>query len=192
LAYENWTDIEFVISTKKVKVKKGDPGYYPDFSFLDKGDDVILTETYPEEKEIESKVVEEFEVLLPVMEYRWEKNSDEDSTTSVQLLSSEIIEHFSLASKNQSLDLFEKNGEQISQTFKSGSNYKDLENFIYIRKDMLDKFLTDKKLKMIWVVWGERRKENYDSPRAHKDFYDVYGTETIQTFYQIIPYEKLS
>ena len=126
------------------------------------------------------------------MEYRWEKNSDEENTSSAQLLSAELIQHFNLVSKPQSLDLFRKDGEQISQVFKAGSDYKDSEHFIYVKKELLDKFLVDKKLKMIWVIWGERRKENYESHETHKEFYEKYGVETIKTFYQVLPYDKLS
>lgn len=192
VASNNWVGLDFVISTRKVKVKKGEPGYYADFSFLSEDGEFKMTKKFPKEREIEQRQMEEYDVLLPVMEYRWEKNIDEEGTSSAQLLASEIIQHLKLESRNQSLDLYLKNGEQVSQAFKSGGDYKDSEHFIYMRKDLFDKYLSEKKLMLIWVIWGERRKKHYDDHETHKEFYEKYGVETIKTFYQVLPYEKLS
>lgn len=67
-----------------------------------------------------------------------------------------MIQALSLRSKVGSTDLYDSTGQLASFNQSFYISYPEQEAFTYLRRDLLNRYLTDNKLSMIWVVWGER------------------------------------
>src|SRR5690606_13312978 len=95
--YDNQTTLEFETAKKKIKIKKGEPGYYPSV-FFDLEDNKISTrEEFPEEIEKEVSEIKEFDALMPVMEYNWESyHSSTNNAGHITIPAKEIANHLKL------------------------------------------------------------------------------------------------
>ena len=137
----------------------------------------LTTETV----DAEQPELQTFEMLVPVRENHW---SDSNSVTvpgrSVAIPIRQIAETFSLYGHPQSFDLFEKDGERASITFCYGEEWKDKQDFTYLREDLLERYLAKIGGELIWVIWGNRRlvSENPDDP--YKNFQEVKTYRDIQ------------
>ena len=122
-----------------------------------------------------------FEMLVPVRENHWsDSNSVAVSGRSVAIPIRQIAETFSLYGYPQSFDLFEKDGKRASVTFCYGEEWKDKQDFTYLREDLLERYLAKIGGELIWVIWGNRRlvSENPDDP--YKNFQEVKVYRDIQ------------
>ncbi len=134
-----------------------------------------------EKVDVERPEFQTYEMLVPVRENHW---SDSSSAAvpgrSVAIPIRQIAETFSLYGHPQSFDLFEKDGRRASITFCYGEEWKDKQDFTYLREDLLKRYLAKIGSELIWVIWGERRlvSENYDG--KHKNFQDVKTYHDIQ------------
>lgn len=113
------------------------------------------------EKDIDAntqlKGEENYEVLIPVRKNTWEDyHSEIISGRSIATPAKEITEHLNLCSQPQTYDLFETNGRRASITFSYGEYWRSSQHFIYLRKDLLERFLSETNHELIWAVWGER------------------------------------
>ena len=122
-----------------------------------------------------------FEMLVPVRENHW---SDSSSVAvpgrSVTVPIRQIAETFSLYGHPQSFDLFEKDDKRASITFCYGEEWKDKQDFTYLREDLLERYLAKIGAELIWVIWGNRRlvSENPDDP--YENFQEVKTYHEIQ------------
>ncbi|PQJ09217.1 hypothetical protein CJD36_020745 [Flavipsychrobacter stenotrophus] len=101
-------------------------------------------------------------------------------------LSKEIAEMLNLINQPQTLDLFEKSGKRATMSFRHGDEWLNNQKFIYIRKDLLEKYLAINKLKVFWfsnvekmifMVWG--RKINNVTGESVRYFQEVVETKDI-------------
>jgi hypothetical protein len=67
-----------------------------------------------------------------------------------------LINDLGLSSPVGSSDLFDSEGELASFNYTYYIEYVDQETFTYIRKDLLNSYLTTNKLAMFFIIWGER------------------------------------
>ena len=112
-----------------------------------------------------------FSILIPVRINDW---GDWHSTIipgrRVATPAREIIEHLDLCSQPQTFDLFEKNGRRASITFSYGDEWNPAqlthyfdgdewrsEQLVYLRQDLLERFLAETNSELIWIIWGERK-----------------------------------
>ncbi len=88
---------------------------------------------------------QEFEVQVPIRENCWESyHSTTNPGQKSAILSKEIAEHLQLRSQPQTYDLFDETGRRASITFRFGGEiWNTYQTFIYIRKDLLDKYLLE-------------------------------------------------
>jgi hypothetical protein len=102
----------------------------------------------------------------------------------------EISIHNKLYLLPQSFNLFDQNGSQASFSIENGSVWKDGESLIYLRKDLLDKYLTAKKKSLVWLLWGERSYEpdNYD--RGDLEEFMKKNGQNYLRYYDAIKYEQ--
>lgn len=70
--------------------------------------------------------------------------------------SKNIIDHFSLKKGASRKELVDTEGKTASLHHYIYNEYVDQENFTYLRKDLLDKYLLDNDLKMLYIISGER------------------------------------
>jgi hypothetical protein len=118
-----------------------------------------------EVREIPVKVEEErqdiltYTALIPVCDFRLEcersaANDDSFSTT----LSKEIASGLDLIGQPQTVDLFTKQGVKATYYIDDDNDYfNNNQRFLYIKEDLLRKFLEENELALVWAVWGERK-----------------------------------
>ncbi len=130
----------------------------------------LTTETV----DVEQPEFQTFEMLVPVRENHW---SDSSSAAvpgrSVAIPIRQIAEAFSLHGHPQSFDLFENNGRQASATFCYGEEWGERQDFIYLRQDILERYLAKIDGELIWVIWGEQNVIPRDKDTPYKLFHDA-------------------
>jgi hypothetical protein len=182
--YNNWKALSFLIREKKVKIKKGEPGYYPLFN----KDDYKFSIKYPKEITVNKGIYKKYKVLLPVMEYYKGSHDELNNAGGVEIPSKEIIQDLGLVYQPQTFDLYEKNGKRASFSFKYWEGYENSQHFTFMRKDLFDRFLSDNDFKYVWVAWGEREIAKFND-NTYKDFYQKYKIEPRRVFQEIITYK---
>lgn len=186
--HDNFTDIEFLLDRKKVTIKKGDPDYKPITSFDFVDNQIIVTTKEPDE--IEKEIIEKkvFQVLLPVMEFNWEGyHSELNDAGSMTIVSKEIANHLKLVNQPQTFDLFEQNGRKASINLQYLEDFPNRHYFVYFRKDLLDKFLKENKLRLIHAIWGER-EISFKDHQERDIFYNGNSIKGYKVFQKIIEY----
>lgn len=155
--HDNFAEIEFFLNRKKVTIKKGDPDYEPikSVDFVD--NQIIVITEEPDEIEKEINEMRTFQVLLPVMEFNWEGyHSEVNDAGSLTIVSKEIANYLKLVNQPQTFDLFEQNGMKASINLQYLEDFSNRHYFVYLRKDLLDNFLNENKLRLVHAIWGER------------------------------------
>ena len=99
-----------------------------------------------------------FNAFVPVRYNEWEYyHSSVNPDQSVLVPAKEIAESLDLCSQPQTFDLYEKNGDRASITIYWGEPWHTNHQLIFLRQDLLDRYLRENKLQLIWLVWGERQ-----------------------------------
>ena len=130
----------------------------------------LTTETV----DVEQPEFQTFEMLVPVRENHWSDSSSAAvPSRSVAIPIRQIAETFSLYGHPQSFDLFEKDGKRASITFCYGEEWKDKQDFTYLREDLLERYLAEIGGELIWVIWGERRQVSQNPGAPYKYFHEV-------------------
>lgn len=188
--YDNQTTLEFETAKKKIKIKKGEPGYYPSV-FFDLEDNKISTrEEFPEEIEKEVSEIKEFDALMPVMEYNWESyHSSTNNAGHITIPDKEIANHLKLISQPQTFDLLDSDGNIASLNLKYHSDYNNSHSFVYIRQDLLDKYLKETNSKYIWIIWGER-DVRFKTEERRQEYFKDNPFKQHQVFQKVIEYGK--
>ena len=137
----------------------------------------LTTETV----DVEQPECQEFEMLVPVRENHWSDSSSAAvPSRSVAIPIRQIAETFSLYGHPQSFDLFEKDGKRASITFYYGEEWKDKQDFTYLREDLLERYLAEIGGELIWVIWGERRQVSENPGTPYKYFHEVKAYSDIR------------
>lgn len=85
-----------------------------------------------------------FQVSCPVREDGWEGyHSSIVPHRDMATPSREIAEHLDLWGRPQTFDLFEKDGSRASVSSRTKERHADGEKLVYLRKDLLDRYLAD-------------------------------------------------
>lgn len=180
--HDNIVELEFEIERKKVKVKKGEPGYYPQVFF----EEYKIKKSFPKFIQRDEITTKEFEILLPVMTYNWESHHSElNSAGHETVVSKELASHLKLSDRPQTFNLFDSDGKLASQNIRYKKDYNNNHNFVFLRQDLLDKYLKDKNYKLIWGIWGERQVNFKDS----REFHSENNIKDLQIFSEIIEYK---
>lgn len=117
----------------------------------------IMIEKKPVELERKREKVEKVDIHIPVREIKWNHPKSEIvPSTKVSYPSKELASYLQLVSQPQTFDLYEKNGRKASMTIEFGEGFRNRQTFTFIRKELLDHYLAEKNLALIWAVWGER------------------------------------
>lgn len=138
-------------------------------------------------EEYKEPIKKTFKVLIPVCQNNWESyhsgaNLGQHSVTPAKELGLALGLNIGLPS----WDLYDYKWERGSITTGYGEPWESRQNFTYLRKDLLDKFLETKRLALIWELWGERFAyfEMGNKPN------DVYIEHYYKDFSQIYIYEN--
>jgi hypothetical protein len=188
--YDNYTELEFEVAKRKKKIKQGDPGYYPSVFFDINDEGLEIKKEFPEEIEIEVSEMERFETLMPVMEYNWEgHHSIVNQAGHVTVVAKEIAKHLELIDQPQTFELLSKDGQIASVNIHYYDEYNNNHSLVYLRKELLDKYLKDNKMKFFWAVWGERQVSFKTNERRTK-FFEAHPFKDYQVFQRIFEYAE--
>ncbi|MFV8327931.1 hypothetical protein [Flavobacterium sp. ZS1P14] len=170
--YDNNIKLSFVEKTIKYNVQKDHPDYYPKFN-----PDTLKME-YPDEMEVTKRIKKKFNVLLPVMEFAFSSESVLHDFGYKTVISKELVDEMGLINEPQTFDLKDSKGSIASQEVNYNFDYDNKHNLVYLRKDLLDEFLTSKNCTLVWGIWGERQLsfENIDTKQ------DLHGESGLKNF----------
>ena len=128
-----------------------------------------------------------FKTFIPVRRNHWDgRPSSVTLSRSVLVPAKEIAEFLDLCSHPQTFDLYETNGKRASVTIQWGEHWHTEHDLIFLRQDLLDHYLQENNLCLLWAVWGERqfKSKNMEDLNAfakehmpHKAFQEIesYG-----------------
>ena len=124
--------------------------------------------------EAEQKKDKKFKILVPVRKNCWEDyHSAIVAGRNVVTPSRQIAKTFRLHGQPQSFDLFEKDGRRASITFRYGEEWGEMQQFTYLREDLLERYLAEINGELIWKIWGERRLVSQNPDTPYKLFKEV-------------------
>jgi hypothetical protein len=97
-------------------------------------------------------------VLTPINCFSWESHhSLLNPGQNVSIPSRELIDFSVLKIDIPNWDFIDSKGEKAIINIDSGERFGTRQELVYIREDILDKYLRKSKLKMLWFVNGERQ-----------------------------------
>lgn len=100
------------------------------------------------------------EVMIPVREDHWESYHSETNPGRLHATPArELADFLDLCGQPHTFDLFEKDGRRASITIRCGNSFPTEHDLIYLRKDLLDRFLREYNYNLLWAIWGERQAD---------------------------------
>ena len=118
-------------------------------------------------------------MLIPTRENNWESyHSGVNPGQNTIVPAREISESLGLWINLPSWDMYDHQGKRATITIEWGEEWVNRHSFTYIRKDLLDKFLKQQNMALIWAIWGEREIyfSGKDLPRQQRDPDFAIGT----------------
>ena len=112
------------------------------------------------------------------------KSINEESEGNVRVASPRLIRELELHGQSNTFDLVDKQGRLATLIKGNQKNtYKNYEEFLYLRKDLLDEYLRKNCFTLIYVNWGERQIKSEDRSIQYVVFHDVdfYLPEAIKS-----------
>lgn len=95
---------------------------------------------------------------IPFLHFGWESyHSSLNNFSGFMLPAPSLIQHLSLASKNREIDFYDSMGKPGTLYREAGGGWKgDRHRLLYIRADLLRRYLADTCQCLVWCNWGER------------------------------------
>lgn len=95
---------------------------------------------------------------LPVMSFGWESyHSVQNDFLGFDLPAPNLIQRLGLASKNREVNFYDAAGRPATLYRKAGDAWKgNRHNLLYVRADLLRRYLTQTRQVLVWCNWGER------------------------------------
>ena len=161
--------MEFRMNDKKI-VKKKITVVIPSF-FSDKKKKVGEPSTTSIEQEIldyeemgRRGIIKKISVMVPVRNFSWESyHSKLNQAGGATVVNKEIAYWLKLHIEPQGFSLFDKQGKQASFSIKHGSTWTNGHSLVYLREDLLRKYLEKNDKCLVWLIWGERQFEPKNS-----------------------------
>ena len=105
----------------------------------------------------EVPIIEEYRILLPVRYNMWESyHSGVNPGQYSLVLAREVAEDLGLWIKLPSWDMYDSDGRRASISTGWEEPSRTNQTLLYLRKDLLDKFLKRRRISLVWGIWGER------------------------------------
>ncbi len=97
-------------------------------------------------------------VEVPFIHFGWESyHSSQNDFSGFNLPAPSLIQRLGLASKNREIEFYDSLGKPGTIYRESGTEWKgDRHSLLYIRADLLRKYLRDTRQVLVWCNWGER------------------------------------
>jgi len=97
-------------------------------------------------------------VELPTINFGWESyHSTQNKFSGFYLPAPSLIQRLGLASRNREVDFYDTSGISGVVYREAGDGWKgSRHSFLYIRSDLLRRYLVRTRQKLVWCNWGER------------------------------------
>lgn len=97
-------------------------------------------------------------VELPSIEFSWESyHSAQNNFSNFELPAPSLIQRLGLTSKNREIDFFDETGRPGTLYRTAGSAFAgNRHDLLYVRADLLRKYLRETRQVLVWCNWGER------------------------------------
>lgn len=119
-------------------------------------------------------------VEIPVQTHSWESyHSEMNQCNSAILPSKQICEALNLRYRENEWDLHDASGVASLYRKLGGDNLQISGQLSYLRRDLLDKYLTQSDKTLVWLMWGERgfhhrSAEAYDLHEYYADHQHIH------------------
>lgn len=99
-----------------------------------------------------------FQVELPTIRFGWEEqHSKWNHFSGCYIPAPSLIQRFGLVCRNREVDFYDQEGQPATLYRQAGEGYLgDKHNLLYIRADLLRKYLEETRQVLVWCNWGER------------------------------------
>ena len=150
--------------------------------FLESGEVIEKIGNYSSEElkkgysEREEEITMKFDVEIPIRSFHYIVKEGQ----SVYVLSKELSTELGLYIEPQYFNMLDSVDKKASITLELGDSWHNGKNLIYLRKDLLEKYLKEKNKQLVWIVWGEREfkskhNEGLEEFSEKHKHYKVYG-----------------
>ena len=97
-------------------------------------------------------------IEIPYIHFGWESHhSLHNDFSGFDLPAPNLIQRLRLASKNREIDFYDSMGEPGTLYREAGDGWKgDRHSLLYVRADLLRRYLTDTRQVLVWCNWGQR------------------------------------
>lgn len=117
-------------------------------------------------------------IEIPVLTFSWENyHSIVNDYCGFDFPAPAISSYLELGFRNQSIELFDKFGKRATLFLRFGDpDSYHTTHLLYLRKDLLEKYLRHTTQTIIWAVWGERDTDYkvYEQRNAAAEQHDIY------------------
>ncbi|MDP9475064.1 MAG: hypothetical protein M3R38_05125 [Actinomycetota bacterium] len=101
--------------------------------------------------------MESRQMTMPVNRHSFSgSRSDVTPDFSAYVPARQIADALGLTNRPQTYDLFDPDGRRASFFFGHGEEFSDTQEFAFIRKDLLDRYLRRSGQRLAWAIYGER------------------------------------
>jgi hypothetical protein len=186
----NHCDFEFSLGPIKAKIMSNEEGFLLRAYHHYKALGIPVPAELPEEIEYDTTASTVGEVLIPAMEYSWEGyHSTVNEAGGTTVVAKEMANYLGLVDRPQTFNLFERSGNLASISLSHYVDFNDSESSLYIRRDLLEKYLADNKMKMVWTIWGER-EASFNNNVTESLFYKTQPFPGPHVFQKIVEFPK--
>jgi hypothetical protein len=114
-------------------------------------------------------------VTIPVVDNRWESyHTVTNSGDCPALLGREVCTTLNLHVDPRTSEFYDSSGKLASLVIKGDPPLNASQEFIFLRKDLYDEFLRTKRMRSVWLVWGERDLDTGNVDELRK-LYEEHG-----------------
>ena len=97
-------------------------------------------------------------IEIPYIHFGWETHhSSQNVFSGFDLPAPSLIQRLNLTSKNREIDFYDSKGQPATLYREAGAGWKgDRHSLLYVRADLLRRYLRDTRQMLIWCNWGQR------------------------------------
>jgi hypothetical protein len=100
----------------------------------------------------------DFNVLIPVCDFSWERNTIDDVSVHSPTLAKEIGNTLKLVGIPQSVDLETQAGVAVTCAVEhQRRSFQNSQHLFFMREELLRNYLRERRQDLVWVIWGERQ-----------------------------------
>ena len=97
--------------------------------------------------------MESRQITMPVNRHSFSgRHSDVTPDFSAYVPARQIADDLGLTNRPQTYDLFDPDGRRASFSFRDGEGFSDVQEFTFIRKDLLDRYLKESGQRLAWAI----------------------------------------